>query len=103
MLEPKQRSLERLFSTKRLVQIANGAVRRGPRFGVGECFIRSLVLYSLLRRFAYEPVLLIGGRLSGGAVASHSWIEVDGEPIGEREDPRHVFSVLYRYGMNAGL
>jgi hypothetical protein len=98
MLEPKKRSLEPLFSADQLARIANAVARYGPRFGVGPCLIRSLVLYNLLRRFAYDPVLLIGGTLSGSALASHSWIEVNGEPVGESIDPKHAFNVLYRYG-----
>ena len=103
MVEPKKTSLEPLFSPDRLARIANSVVRRGPRFGVGECLIRSLVLYNLLRRFSYHPALLIGGTLSGSDLASHCWVEVEGEPLDELNDPRQVFNVLYRYELDRDL
>jgi hypothetical protein len=80
-----------------LARIAHAATRLGPRFGVGECLVRSLVLYHLLRRFAFNPVLLIGGRLSEGRFDGHCWIEVDGRSLCEFNDPRRNFKLFYRF------
>lgn len=101
LLEPKKTSREPLLDENSLAHLVDAAVRRGPRFGVGECLIRSMVMYNLLRRFAYNPVLQIGGKMMEGDVACHSWIEIDGEPLREFNDPREVFKVLYTHQVNS--
>jgi hypothetical protein len=53
---------------------------------------------SMLRRLAYDPVLIIGGRLGRDDLHCHSWIEVDGEPLCEFNDARKDFKVLFAYG-----
>ena len=98
VLEPKTRRRDCSLSVYELAHIVNALSRRAPRFGVGECLIRSFVLYSLLRRFAYDPVLLIGIRFAKNNLDCHSWIEVDGEPLCEFNNPRSNFKVLYVYG-----
>jgi hypothetical protein len=100
MLEPRKRERSQEISAHELAEIAGAVVRRGPRFGVGECLLRSLVLYNVLRRFAYRPVLLIGGRFSEGGLALHSWIEVDGMPLCEKNNPRQVFNILFMHEVN---
>jgi len=97
IIEPGKRRRDSSLSINQLAHIANAVSRRGPRFGVGECLVRSLVLYNLLSRFAYDPVLVIGGRLVGGDLDCHSWIEVDGEPLCEFNNPHRNFKVLYVY------
>jgi hypothetical protein len=88
VLEPKKRRRDSSLTVYELAHIAYAVSRRAPRFGIGECLIRSFVLYNLLRRFAFEPVLLIGGRFAAGDLVCHSWIEVDGEPLCEFNNPR---------------
>jgi hypothetical protein len=96
MLEPKRKLRESSYNAHELARIAGAVIRRGPRFGVGECLVRSLILYNLLQRFAYAPVLLIGGRLFEGRFDCHCWIEVDGKSVHESNDPRKFFKVFYR-------
>ena len=43
------------------------------------CLRRSLVLASLLRR--HRPALRVGVTKSGGAVAAHAWLEIDGATL----------------------
>lgn len=62
LIEPRKRCRDCVLTVDYLAHIAKSVSRRAPRFGVGECLTRSFVLYNLLRRFAYDPVLLIGGR-----------------------------------------
>ena len=95
MLQSGSRLRDRCFSADELARIARTAARLGPRFGVGECLVRSLVLYNLLCRSAYEPVLLIGGRLCEGQLDCHCWIEVDGKSLCESNEPRETFKLLY--------
>ena len=49
----------------------------------GNCLERSLVLYRMLGRLGAAPKLIIGVTRSGGAVAGHAWVSVDGRPVGE--------------------
>ena len=97
LLQSKSRLRGSSLKAEELARIAGAAVRLGPRFGVGECLVRSLVLYNLLRRAAYKPVLLIGGRLLQGELDCHCWIEVDGKSLYEFNDPRKTFKLLYEF------
>jgi hypothetical protein len=97
MLQSRGRFGTSSLEAHELARIARAAARVGPRFGVGECLVRSLVLYHLLRRAAYNPVLLIGARLCNGEFDGHCWIEVDGKSLCEFNDPRHVFKLVYRF------
>jgi hypothetical protein len=85
------------FKAHELARIARAVVRIGPRFGVGECLVRSLVLFHLLRSAAYKPVLFIGARLSDGRFDGHCWIEVDGRSLCEFNDPRQFFKLVHRF------
>jgi hypothetical protein len=97
LLRSRGRLAESSVKAHDLARIAGAATRLGPRFGVGECLVRSLVLYHLLRRFAYNPVLLIGARLREGQFDGHCWIEVDGKSLCEFNDPRESFKLVYRF------
>jgi hypothetical protein len=97
VIESRKRRRDCSLTVYELAHIAKAVSRRWPRFGVGECLIRSLVLYNLLSRFAYDPVLVIGGRLAKDDLDCHSWIEVDGEPLCESNNPHRSFKVFYAY------
>jgi len=100
LIEPRKRCRDCVLTVDYLAHIAKSVSRRAPRFGVGECLTRSFVLYNLLRRFAYDPVLLIGGRFFEGDLDCHSWIEIEGEPLCESNNPHRNFKVLYAYTAN---
>lgn len=97
ILRSKSRLRRRSLSPEELAQMARTAVRFAPHFGVGECLIRSLVLYNLLSRASYNPTLLIGARVAGGNFDCHCWIEVDGNTLSESNDPRERFKLLYSF------
>jgi len=97
MLEPAGCVREPSYGADDLARIADAVARRGPRLGVGQCLVRSLVLYNLLRRFAYDAVFLIGGRLFEGRLDCHSWIEIDGKSLYECHNPREIFKVFYTF------
>ena len=60
-------------------------VRRG-------CVTRGITLYRFLRRADAPVSLRFGVGLVNGAVEGHCWIVYGGEPLGERRDPREVFT-----------
>jgi hypothetical protein len=69
------------------------ALRRWPT----SCLYRSLAGYAQLRARG-EPVrFVIGIAVEGGALSGHAWLERDGEPLGEPDDPRRRWAVAYTH------
>ena len=56
------------------------------------CLIRGLTLYHFLRQAGVPVSLCFGIGCVNGAVEGHCWIVSGGEPLGERRDPRDVFT-----------
>lgn len=83
-----------------VAQTAGAIARRLPRLGVGECLLRSLVIYAVLRRqrqMRIEFVLGAGPLDETGRPALHCWIEANGRPLLEAADPRQRFRALLRH------
>jgi hypothetical protein len=83
--------IERL---ERLTALAPRVAFPLVRYG---CLTRGVTLFWFLRR-AGLPVELSFGLDAGGdgATAGHCWLELDGEPVLEKRDPRPRFAELYR-------
>lgn len=58
------------------------------------CLRRAFVLERLLRRCGYTAVLQIGVCRQGGELRAHSWVEHEGQPVGDRPDIATVFPPL---------
>lgn len=85
-----------------VARTAGAVVRRLPRLGVGECLLRSLVIYAMLRpqrQVEIEFVLGAGPADEAGRPALHCWIEAAGRPLLETADPYACFQVLWRHRM----
>ncbi|QUV83969.1 lasso peptide biosynthesis B2 protein [Chloracidobacterium sp. E] len=85
-----------------IAQTARAIVRRLPRFGMGECLLRSLVIYAMLRRQQRTDVSLVlgaGSLDSLGRPALHCWIEVNGQPLLETHNLGECFRVMFRHRM----
>ncbi|MCS7078988.1 MAG: lasso peptide biosynthesis B2 protein [Chloracidobacterium sp.] len=81
-----------------VAQTADAVVRRLPRLGVGECLLRSLVIYAVLRRRTDVEFVLGAGSLDESRrPALHCWIEANGCPLLEATDPYRRFRVLLRH------
>jgi hypothetical protein len=72
-----------LARERRITQLVDRVANSLRLADQGNCLERSLVLYRLLGRLGAGPQLIIGVTRSGGAVAGHAWVSVDGRPIGE--------------------
>lgn len=73
------------------------AVDRGPFRP--NCVRRSLVLARYLRRAGQDPEICFGVKPEArpeGRFDGHAWLELDGEPLAEREDPRPRYRVMFR-------
>ncbi len=85
-----------------IAQTARAVVRRLPRFGVGECLLRSLVIYTMLRHQQREDISFVlgaGSLDSLGRPALHCWIEVKGQPLLETNNLGERFRELFRHRM----
>ncbi len=61
------------------------------------CYRRSLVLFHVLRRGGHRVTIVFGVNDDRGALAGHSWLELDGRPLAEPGDPHQAFRVVYSY------
>lgn len=50
------------------------------------CLERSLTLWWLLRRRRFDARLVIGVRRPEAKLEAHAWVELEGRPIGDRDD-----------------
>jgi hypothetical protein len=89
-------------SPETIAQTARAIVRRLPRLGVGECLLRSLVIYAMLRCQQQTDISFVlgAGSLDGlGRPALHCWIEVNGQPLLETNNLGERFRVMFRHRM----
>ncbi len=96
------RASARSVPPETIAQTVCAVVRRLPRFGVGECLLRSLVIYAMLRhqqRADISFVLGAGSLDSLGRPALHCWIEVKGQPLLEMNNLGERFRELFRHRM----
>jgi hypothetical protein len=71
------------------------AIDRGPLRP--NCMLRSLVLLRYLPRADGPVVLKVGIRPGVRPVDGHAWVERNGEPVGERSDPREEYMVTWSW------
>jgi hypothetical protein len=59
------------------------------------CVTRGLTRYRFLRRAGAKVALRFGIGPVNGNMEAHCWITYAGEPLGERDDPRGVFTEMW--------
>ncbi|BDG05661.1 lasso peptide biosynthesis B2 protein [Anaeromyxobacter oryzae] len=59
------------------------------------CLWRALTGWAALRDAGAPVRFVIGVRAAGGDLVAHAWLEQDGVPLGEAEDPRACFTVAF--------
>ena len=64
------------------------------------CTRRSLALYRELTRMGHPATIHFGVRRENAALAGHSWVTLNGVPMGER-DPLPTLSVTYSHSPTA--
>lgn len=65
-----------LLAAERVARLAAIAGRRGAI--TATCLRQALLVYWILRRRGFAPVLRIGMRSQGGQVDGHAWVELQG-------------------------
>lgn len=66
-------------------------VRRG-------CLTRGITRYWFLRRAGFEVSLRFGVGEVNGAFEGHCWLVRDGRPFLEKQDPRPIYTEMWRVG-----
>lgn len=69
-----------LVQAQRVAELAGLAGRWGAV--PATCLRQSLLVYALLRRRGFDPLLRIGVRKPGDVVEAHAWVELAGQPLG---------------------
>jgi len=66
------------------------------------CYRRSMMLFRELRRRGWPATIVFGIRETKDVLDGHAWIELDGQALGEPEDPSKTFRVVYSYPVSRG-
>jgi len=72
------------------------AIQRGQPLVRPGCLTRGLTRYYFLRRAGMEVALCFGMGRRNNEFMGHCWLLKDGEPFLETEDPRPLYTVMYR-------
>ena len=83
---------------RRAVRFAHGFYRRTE----GTCLERSLLLFRYLGWAGAAPQFVVGFMLEGDGMVGHAWVEVEGRPLLEGEDPTAKYVSLVRFGPDGG-
>jgi hypothetical protein len=78
----------------RIVALTDDAMHK--RFVRRTCLVRGLTLYYFLSRAGLNVNLCFGMGAMRGEMAGHCWLDVDGQPFLEKEDPLPYFTAVYR-------
>jgi len=62
----------------------------------GQCLIRSLLVFWLLKTRGKDTQLVIGVQRNEAQINAHAWIETTGGPIGDRPESIAQFTELFR-------
>jgi hypothetical protein len=90
----RHKSMAKTLSPQSLGRWVNRVGRWVPG---SRCLDRSLSLASLLADQGTPCSLMIGANKPPQGLAAHAWVEFDGQPIAEIDDPRLKFVVLERW------
>ena len=64
------------------------------------CMKQSLVVFHFLRQWDAPVSLHFGAAKRDGALEGHCWVELAGQPFGEKGNPRHAFTTVYTFPMD---
>jgi hypothetical protein len=81
----------------RLLYLIRGLLQQHIGAFRPNCVKHSLVLWHFLRQWGAPVALHFGVAKHGGTLAGHCWVELDGQPLGEGDDPQRVFTIVYTF------
>jgi hypothetical protein len=65
------------------------------------CMKQSLVLFHFLRQWGAPATIHFGVAKQHDTLEGHCWVELAGQPFGERDDPRRTFATMYTFPMDS--
>lgn len=71
------------------------ALRLGRPLTQYRCLTRCVTLYYFLSRQGVELSIIFGAGSLNGKFAAHCWLEIDGKPFAETQNPYIVYSATY--------
>jgi hypothetical protein len=81
----------------RLLWLIRGLLHQRIGMVRPNCLKQSLVLFHFLRQWDAPVALFLGVATHGGTLTGHCWVELDGQPLGEGDDPQRVFTIVYTF------
>ena len=85
-----------LFPTTDITRISL-AISRAAKYSIGKkdtCLRRSLLLWWILEQRGVSSDLRIGMIEGNGSLVGHAWVEIDGEPVGERKEKIGLYKIV---------
>ncbi len=79
-----------LFLIKGLLHQRIGMIRPN-------CMKQSLLLFHFLRQWGAPVTLHFGATKRGDVLEGHCWVELAGQPFGERDNPQRAFTTVYTF------
>jgi hypothetical protein len=61
------------------------------------CMKQSLVLFHFLRKWGAPVTIHFGVAKRDEALEGHCWVELAGQPFGERDDPQRAYTTVYTF------
>lgn len=107
-LEPKEAPARPRQTPGDLVRRVDYLLRLGWPLVRRGCLVRGMTLYRFLREAGFEVSLCFGmgqpeGQPEGDSgFTGHCWIELDGQPLAEKRDPRSIYTETFRIAPGAG-
>ncbi len=104
ILRPKaRRGFTDPHRIRRIISFTEIAIDVGMPFIRRSCLVRGTTLYYFLSRAGLEVSLCFGVGQVGAKFAGHCWLVKDGEPYLEKQDPRQMFTAVYRFPNGDGF
>ena len=82
---------------ERLLYLIRGLLQQHIGVFRPNCVKQSLVLFHFLRQWGAPVALYFGVAKHSDTLAGHCWVELDGQPLGEADEPRRVFTIVYTF------
>jgi hypothetical protein len=83
-----------IVAQRRVLRFAHAFYRRTE----GTCLERSLLVFRYLGHAGAAPELVVGFMREGEGLIGHAWVEVEGRPLLELEDPTTRYVSIVRFG-----
>lgn len=85
---------------ERLLFLIRGLLQQHIGVFRPNCMKQSLLLFHFLRQWGAPVSLHFGAAKRDGALEGHCWVELAGQPFGEKGNPRRAFTTVYTFPMD---